>query len=151
MPVGEEVGGGSRWMRRIVVAIRPDAEEPWLTTAAAQLASETGAEVSVVTVDELETEKLSTIPRSEVAERARQTAQAAVDRLREAGIEATMEVRPGRPFEQIMGFADAHDADLIVVGSSSRGRLASALLGSVPLSLVRSSRRPVFVVHAPED
>jgi nucleotide-binding universal stress UspA family protein len=41
------------------------------------------------------------------------------------------------------------DADLIVVGASTRGRLATALLGSVPLGLVRYSRRPVLVFTEP--
>jgi nucleotide-binding universal stress UspA family protein len=137
-------------MRRIVVGARPQGEEPWVLKAAAELAHQTGAELVVITVDELETEMLSTVPRSEVTARTEQAAAEAVERLREAGVEAAMEVRAGRPFEQIMGFADEQDADLIVVGTSSRGRLASALLGSVPLSLVRSSRRPVLVVSAPE-
>jgi nucleotide-binding universal stress UspA family protein len=138
-------------MQRIVVGARPQGEEPWVLKAAAELAQQTGAELAVISVDELETEKLSTVPRSEVTARAEHAAQEAVERLREAGVEATMEVRAGRPFEQIIGFADEQDADLIVVGTSSRGRLASALLGSVPLSLVRSSRRPVLVVSAPES
>jgi nucleotide-binding universal stress UspA family protein len=42
------------------------------------------------------------------------------------------------------------EADLIVVGSSTRGRLAERLLGSVPLSLVQRSRRPVLVVTEPQ-
>jgi nucleotide-binding universal stress UspA family protein len=142
---------GTQSMRRIVVGARPQGEEPWVLKAAAELAHQTGAEVVVVSVDELETEKLSTMPRSEFTARAAQAAAEAVDRLREAGVEAAMEVRAGRAFEQIIGFADEQDADLIVVGTSSRGRLASALLGSVPLSLVRSSRRPVLVVSAPES
>jgi nucleotide-binding universal stress UspA family protein len=142
---------GRQSMRRIVVGARPQGEEPWVLKAAAELAHQTGAELVVISVDELETEKLSTVPRSEVTARAERAAAEAVERLREAGIEATMEVRAGRPFEQIIGFADEQDADLIVVGTSSRGRLASALLGSVPLSLVRSSRRPVLVVSAPES
>jgi nucleotide-binding universal stress UspA family protein len=137
-------------MRWIVVGARPQGEEPWVLKAAAELAHQTGAELAVISVDELETEKLSTVPRSEVAARAEKAAADAVERLREAGVEAAMEVRAGRAFEQIIGFADEQDADLIVVGASSRGALASALLGSVPLSLVRSSRRPVLVVSAPE-
>jgi nucleotide-binding universal stress UspA family protein len=36
-----------------------------------------------------------------------------------------------------------------VVGSSHRSRVAARLLGSVPLSLVQRSRRPVLVVTEP--
>jgi nucleotide-binding universal stress UspA family protein len=142
---------GSASMRRIAVGIRPQGEEPWVLKAAMELVDQTGAEVMIVSVDELETEMLSTLPRSELMARAQQAAQEAVARLREAGVEASMEVRAGRPAEQILAFADEHDADLIVVGSSARGRLASALLGSVPLVLVRTARRPVLVVSAPES
>ena len=138
-------------MRRIVVGVRPQGVEPWVLKAAEELVEQTGAELAVVAVDELETEMLSTLPRSEFTARAEHAAAEAVERLREAGVAAAWEVRAGRPFEQIIGFADAWDAELIVVGTSSRGRLASALLGSVPLSLVRSSRRPVLVVSAPES
>jgi nucleotide-binding universal stress UspA family protein len=141
----------SATMRRIIVGVRPEGAEPWVLKAAAELAEQTGAGLTVVSVDELETEMLSTLPRSEVTARAEHAAAEAVERLREAGVEAALEVRVGRAFEQIIGFADAWDADLIVVGTISRGRLASALLGSVPLSLVRSSRRPVLVVSAPES
>ena len=138
-------------MRRILVGVQPDDEEPWVLKAAAELAHETGAELAVISVDELETEMLSTVPRSEVVARAERAAATAVERLRDAGAEAAMEVRSGRPSEQILGFADEWDADLIVVGTSSRGRVASALLGSVPLSLLRSSRRQVLVVSPPEE
>jgi nucleotide-binding universal stress UspA family protein len=142
---------GSASVRRIVAGVRPEGAEPWVVKAAAELAQQTGAELAVISVDELETEMLSTMPRSEVTARAEHAAAEAVERLREAGVEAAMQVRAGRPAEQIIGFADTWDADLIVVGTSSRGRLASALLGSVPISLLRSSRRPVLVVSAPES
>ena len=42
-----------------------------------------------------------------------------------------------------------HDADLIVVGGSTRSAVAQRLLGDVPLELVQRSRRPVLVVSAP--
>jgi nucleotide-binding universal stress UspA family protein len=109
-------------MRRIVVGARPQGEEPWVLKAAAELAHQTGAELVVISVDELETEKLSTVPRSEVTARAERAAAEAVERLREAGIEASMEVRAGRPFEQNIGFADEQDADLIVVGKTRATR-----------------------------
>ena len=84
---------GRQSMRRIVVGARPQGEEPWVLKAAAELAHQTGADLVVISVDELETEKLSTVPRSEVTARAEQAAAESVERLREAGIEATMEVR----------------------------------------------------------
>jgi nucleotide-binding universal stress UspA family protein len=137
-------------MERILVAVKPDAEQPWVLKAAAELAEQTGAELFVASVDELETEKLSTVPRADKLARAQRAAASAVETLVAAGFQPASEVRAGRAFEQLMGLADEHDVDLILVGASSKGRLASVLLGSVPLSLVRSSRRPVLVVSTPE-
>ena len=64
-------------MQRIVVAAKAGADEPWLADAAANLAEQTGAAVSVVSVDGLDVEMGSTMPRSEYAgagARARPTA-----------------------------------------------------------------------------
>ena len=136
-------------MQRIVVAANAEADQPWVADAAAQLAKETGAQVAVVSVDELETEKLSPLPREHYLERAEQAATQAVERLEAQGVIAGKTVRSGRALEEIMRFAEEQNADLIVVGSSTRGPVASALLGSVPLGLVRRSRRPVLVVTEP--
>jgi nucleotide-binding universal stress UspA family protein len=136
-------------VQRIVVAANAEADQPWVADAAAQLSRETGAEVAVVSVDELETEKLSPLPREHYRERAEQAAARAVERLEAQGVTASKTIRSGPALEQIMAFAEEQNADLIVVGSSTRGRVASALLGSVPLGLVRRSRRPVLVVTEP--
>jgi hypothetical protein len=52
-------------MKRIVVAAKVGADQPWLADAAAELAEEIGGEVAVVSMDGLELEMLSTVPRSE--------------------------------------------------------------------------------------
>lgn len=101
--------------------------------AAADLAGQLEGQVAVICVDEVETELLSTLPREHARERAEATAQRVVDRLREAGVEATKTVRSGSALERILEYADEIDADVIVVGSSVKGRLRAALLGSVPV------------------
>ena len=136
-------------MERIVLAANAEADQPWVADAAAQLAEETGAQVAVVSVDELETEKLAPLPREHYRQRAERAATQTAERLEARGVSASRTVRSGRALDEIIAFADEQDADLIVVGSSTRGRLASALLGSVPLGLVRESRRPVLVVTEP--
>ena len=136
-------------MQRIVLAANAEADEPGVADAAAQLAKETGAQVAVVSVDDLETEKLSPLPREHYRERAEQAATRAVERLEGHGVTASKAVQSGPALEQIIEFAEDQDADVIVVGSSTRGRVASALLGSVPLGLVRRSGRPVLVVTEP--
>jgi nucleotide-binding universal stress UspA family protein len=135
-------------MQRIVVAAKAGAEEPWLADAAADLARQTGAKVSVTSVDGVEAEALSPLPRSEYAALARRSAELIADRLREAGIEATATVGSGRVVTGILDFADQQDADVILVGASTRGRVASRLLGDVPLALVQRSKRPVLVISA---
>ncbi len=47
-------------------------------------------------------------------------------------------------------FAEQHDADLIVAGASSRGRVAPRLLGTVPVELIRRARRPVLGIPPPD-
>jgi len=134
---------------RIVVAVNPEADEPWVIDAVIDLARQTGASASVVAVDEVELERLASVPRAIYAERAEQAASTAVRRLTEAGIGATATVLPGRPVERILEFADTDRADLIVAGSSSKPAVAQRLLGSVPLTLIRRSERPVLVVTHP--
>ncbi len=136
-------------MERIVVAAKAGADEPWLADAAANLAEQTGAAVSVVSVDGLDVEMGSTMPRSEYAELARKAAEAVAARIRESGIEADAHVRPGKVVPGVLMFAEEHDADLILVGASKRGPVAKRLLGDVSLELVRRSRRPVMVIAPP--
>lgn len=140
-----------RGITKIVLAANAEADQPWVADAAAQLARETGAEVAVVSVDELDTEMLSTLPRTEFQKFAQAAADRAEERLRAAGVPTTKTVLTGLPLGQIMAFADEQDADLIVVGSSTRGRLAARLLGTVPMALVQQSKRPVLVVTGPSN
>jgi len=136
-------------MQRIVVAAKAGADHPWLADAVAQLAGETGAAVEVVSVDGVEMEALSTLPRSELAALAREAVDRMIARLAERGLTASGEVRPGRVTRGILLFAEEREADVIVCGASVRGPVASRMLGSVPLELVQRSRRPVLVITPP--
>ena len=136
-------------MQRIVVAAKAGADEPWLADAAAGLAEQTGAVVSVVSVDGLDVEMGSTMPRSEYTEIARTSAEALARALTDAGVEADVHVRPGKVVPGVLMFAEEHDADLILVGASKRGAVARRILGDVSLELVRRSRRPVMVIAPP--
>jgi nucleotide-binding universal stress UspA family protein len=136
-------------MQRIVVAAKAGADQPWLAEAVAQLAGETGAAVDVVSIDGLELEALSTVPRSELAALAREAVDRMVAQLADLGVSATGEVRPGRIARGILLFAEEREADMIVCGASHRGRVASRVLGSVPLELIQRSRRPVLVITPP--
>jgi nucleotide-binding universal stress UspA family protein len=136
-------------MDTIVVAAKAGADQPWVADAAAELAQQTGAKARVVTVDGVELEALSPLPRSEYQREALTAAEAVARRIADAGVEATADVRPGKVVPGILLYAEEQDADLIVVGASTRGRVARRVLGDVPLELVQRSRRPVLVVSAP--
>jgi len=137
-------------MERIVVAAKAGADEPWLADAAANLAEQMGAAVSVVSVDGLDVEMGSTMPRSEYTELARKAADGIAARIRESGREVDAHVRPGKVVPSVLMFAEEHDADLILVGASKRGPVAKRVLGDVSLELVRRSRRPVMVIAPPD-
>ena len=53
-------------------------------------------------------------------------------------------VRPGRPAPVILEEADAHKADLIVMGSQGHHGLSLALLGSATQTVVRGASCPVL-------
>jgi nucleotide-binding universal stress UspA family protein len=133
-------------MRRIVVAAKAGADQPWLADAAAELAHQTGAAVSVVSLDGLDVEALSPTPRSEFQEQAQATVNDLVERLRAAGVDAEGEVRPGLVTRGVLLYAEEKEADVVVVGASTKGRVARRVLGSVPVELIQRARRPVLVI-----
>jgi nucleotide-binding universal stress UspA family protein len=136
-------------MERIVVAAKSGSDQPWLADAAAELAQQTGAAVFVVSLDGLDMEGLSPTPRSEFREPAQRTIDGFLTRLREAGVEAEGDVRPGRAARGILLYAEEKEADAILVGASTKGRVARRVLGSVPVELIQRARRPVIVISPP--
>ena len=72
----------------------------------------------------------------------------AADMAVEQGIVATTVLLRGDTVDEIVAFADSHDADLIVVGSRGRGAISGALLGSVSRGILGESKRPVLIVRA---
>jgi nucleotide-binding universal stress UspA family protein len=136
-------------MQRIVVAAKAGKQEPWLADAAAELAKQTGAAVTAVSFDGVDMEALSPLPRSEYAEQARASADLIAQQLADGGVTADVQVRSGRPVPGVLVAAEELGADLIVVGASTRGRVARRLLGDTALELVQRSKRPVLVVSPP--
>jgi nucleotide-binding universal stress UspA family protein len=136
-------------MKRIVVAAKAGADQPWLADAAANLAEELGAEVAVISLDGLELEALSTVPRDELARGAEAAATQLAERIGQAGIAATAVHRSGPIVRGVLVFAEEQEADLIVVGATSRGPVARRMLGTVTTRLVERSRRPVLVITPP--
>jgi nucleotide-binding universal stress UspA family protein len=54
----------------------------------------------------------------------------------------------GKPADVLIAASDG--ADLVVVGSRGQGKLRGAILGSVSDHVVRHSKVPVAIVHAPK-
>jgi nucleotide-binding universal stress UspA family protein len=138
-------------VQRIVVAAKAGADQPWLAQAAAELAGQSGAKVEVVSADGMELEAFSTIPRSAAAEPADAAAEAIAEQIRAQGREAEAHTLHGPVVSSVLLFAEHCDADVIVAGASTRGPVAKRLLGSVPIELIRRSRRPVLVVTPPAE
>jgi nucleotide-binding universal stress UspA family protein len=136
-------------MKRIVVVSTAGADEPWLAGPAAQLAKETGAEITALVVDDVESQRFTALPREELLRQSRATADRLVAALAEAGVEATPVVRSGPAAPAAIEYAGEVDADLIVVGSSRRHGMVERLLGSLALALVQRSGRQVMVVSEP--
>lgn len=87
---------------------------------------------------------------AEIAE-ARRAAAEAVAQLHARGIETGLRLADGLPAEAILAAASAARADLIIVGSRGRGRIAGAILGSTARALARHSPIPVLVIRDRRD
>jgi nucleotide-binding universal stress UspA family protein len=66
----------------------------------------------------------------------------------EAGFQAIPMTARGRPkaWPTLLGLAEHHDVEAIVVGSRGLGRVKSALLGSVSSGVLDHARQPVLIV-----
>lgn len=73
------------------------------------------------------------------------------DRARERGASADSEVRQGSPAESIVGYADAIETDLIVMGTHGRRGFQRFVLGSVAENVVRRSPVPVVTIRADDS
>ncbi|CAN5348248.1 universal stress protein [soil metagenome] len=62
-------------------------------------------------------------------------------------LDVTLLLLEGDPADTIVGAAAAQNADLIVIGTDSRGRLAHFLLGSTTDSVIRRAGCPVLAAR----
>jgi nucleotide-binding universal stress UspA family protein len=69
---------------------------------------------------------------------------------KDLGLLVEAKILHGDPADKIVRFADEINADLIVIGTRGRGRIASVLLGSVSEKVAHHSKRSVFIVKSPE-
>ena len=64
--------------------------------------------------------------------------------------QASMALRWGSPFLEIVRYAKEHGIELIVMGTHGRGPIAHLLLGSVAEKVVRKAPCPVLTVRPSE-
>ena len=64
------------------------------------------------------------------------------------GVEALHEVQSGPPADRIVGYANEHDIDLIVMGTHGRTGLGRLLMGSVAEAVVRQAECPVLALKS---
>lgn len=136
-------------IRRILVVLEAGLDEPRVLDGAAELAQDTEAEVVVLAVADVESQRFEALPLSEHLAEAEAGAQRAVMRLMDKGLRARALTRSGPAAAAVIECAEAEAADLIVVGTTRRGPVAERLLGSLPLELIRGSGRQVLVVTGP--
>jgi nucleotide-binding universal stress UspA family protein len=70
----------------------------------------------------------------------------ALDRARDAGVEAEVQLVQKRPSAALTELAEREDARMIVVGTYGESPIKGAILGSTPHKLLHLSDRPVLVV-----
>jgi len=68
----------------------------------------------------------------------------------ERGLETETKLLTGNPAREVVAYADAIDADMIVLGSHGYGAISSVLLGSVSRGVLHGTTRPVLIVREVE-
>ena len=87
----------------------------------------------------------------ELETRARERSEAILADARERaashGVELTTVSKIGRPERVVVDYVEAHDIDLVVIGSHGRSIVERVLLGSVAETVARRSSVPVTLVR----
>jgi nucleotide-binding universal stress UspA family protein len=144
-------------VRRILVPVDFSEFSPLAVTYTKELALAYGACLNVLHVLDETTGTLTFVPEAksgfvtasdELARRAQHALSDLIDQTREAGIKAETFLIPGFAASEIVRFAAAHNADLIVIASHGRTGLSRWLLGSVAEKVVRTAPCPTFTIKS---
>ncbi len=141
-------------MKTIVVPVDGSEHANRAAQFAAKLASDASAALTLVHVYEPPTASLMGLEaksREEIEQTMRQLAQASFDAALEVigttEVPTTTRVLLGHPARQIVEFADASGADLLVMGARGRSELGKLMLGSVSEHVMRRATCPVTIVR----
>jgi nucleotide-binding universal stress UspA family protein len=125
---------------------------------ASSLASDTGARLYIVHVDELLDVTVAAIPPIEgdyvcesLWEERRQQVREQLAKIAPSAVREACECRclMGSPAYEILKFADREPIDLIVIGSHGRTGISRLITGSVAEGVMRGAKCPVLVVKQP--
>lgn len=67
------------------------------------------------------------------------------------GVQPEKHLLPGRAADEVSAFANAREADLVVVGSRGEGGMLAPAVGSTALKILWQSLTPVLMVRQPVD
>ena len=139
-------------IKKLLVAIDDSEAAAGAVAAAEQVALQVGADVVLLHV--IDIASLATadgVHRFQpTSDELRQNGNELLSRTRariDMGLRVSALLREGDPADTIVSTAKLCDADLIVIGTDSRGRLAHFLLGSTADSVIRRAGCPVLAVR----
>ncbi|HEX2291956.1 MAG TPA: universal stress protein [Gaiellaceae bacterium] len=139
-------------MRRIVIATDGSTGAREALEQGFELAAEVGAEVAVAFVRHAPAGFLGAPYYQDVVTEEAQHARGVIADAKlyamRYEVEPDYEVLEGDPAQAVIDFAQAREADLIVVGSRGLGRVAGVVLGSVSKEIAQRADRPVLVAKA---
>lgn len=137
---------------RILVAVDGSPYSRQAIPIATELAKRFKSDVFAIHIFERELSRAAAFP-LETPDEATSVITEAVKALRDAGVNATGEVRhavSGHAAKQIVETAEDKGSDLIVMGSRGLSDIGGLLLGSVTHKVMQLAHIPVLVVRAPE-
>jgi len=137
-------------LKKIVVAVDGSPAADRAIRWAADCATESGAEVVVVTALDVDTQFIRDLPpsgfRNWRIELHRQLEEDWIAPLVEAAVAHRTMVVEAPPALAIIQVADDEHADLIVIGAHGHGSFGDRLLGSVSYRVTHLARQPVTVI-----
>lgn len=142
---------GAKPFQSILVAVDGSDHAFDAVRVAARLAAALSARITVMTAYHAPSETLGEPNYSRALGEALEAAQQVLEDARRVtvnagGPEPQVEWLAGDPAETIVETAKAGGYDLVVMGTLGRGRLGSALLGSVSSTVAAKAGRPVLIV-----
>ena len=133
---------------RLVIGFDGSSESQAAVTAVAQRRWPSGAQVWLITALDIRlSATLPTFGDDDPIKPLQRQAQSAVGMLREAGLEAVCELRPGYPNRLLIHEAQTRDADCLFVGAKGMTRMERFLMGTVSSAVVARTHCTVEIIR----